>query len=106
MQQPTIEFEGVEIPDFGDRPYPYGVVELTKHCNLRCTTCFFFQAFQHDAKDLRDAELIEKLRALQKRQRIVRIAPTSPQTRSIPRARSTVVRGGGPVAAALMSFML
>ena len=70
MQQPTIEFEGVEIPDFGDRPYPYGVVELTKHCNLRCTTCFFFQAFQHDAKDLRDAELIEKLRALQKRHRI------------------------------------
>lgn len=68
--QPTIEYEGVEIPDFGDRSYAYGVVEVTKRCNLRCKTCFFFQAFQHAERNLADDELIPKLRALQKRHAI------------------------------------
>jgi len=70
MARPTIEYDGVEIPDFGDRSYPYGIVEVTKRCNLRCKTCFFFQAFQHAERNLTDDELIPKLRALQKRHAI------------------------------------
>jgi MoaA/NifB/PqqE/SkfB family radical SAM enzyme len=70
MMQPSIEFDGVEIPDFGDRRYPYGIVEVTKRCNLRCKTCFFFQAFQHAERNLTDDELIPRLRALQKRHAI------------------------------------
>lgn len=68
--QQTIVHDGVEIPDFGDRYYPYAVIEVTKHCNLRCKTCFFFQAFQHTEKNLSDDDLVEKLRALQRRHRI------------------------------------
>ena len=68
VRQPTISYDGVEIPDFGDRRFPYGIIEVTKHCNLRCTTCFFFQAFQHAEKNLPEQEMIAKLRALQKRQ--------------------------------------
>lgn len=68
--QPTIDFEGVEIPDFGDRKYSYAVLEVTRKCNLRCKTCFFFQAFQHEESDLPDDVLIDRLRALQKRHEI------------------------------------
>lgn len=64
---PTVVFEGVEIPDFGEARYPYAIVEVTKRCNLRCKTCFFFQAFQHEEDEMPELELIEKLRALQKR---------------------------------------
>ena len=67
---PTIVYDGVEIPDYGDRRFPYGVVEVTRHCNLRCTTCFFFQAFQHEEKNLPEEEMLAKLRALQKRHAI------------------------------------
>jgi MoaA/NifB/PqqE/SkfB family radical SAM enzyme len=70
VRQPTISYDGVEIPDFGDRRFSYGIIEVTKHCNLRCTTCFFFQAFQHAEKNLPEQEMIAKLRALQKRHRI------------------------------------
>lgn len=66
-QAPTMRYEGVDIPDFGDRSYPYGVIEVTRRCNLRCTTCFFFQAFQHEEKDLAEDLLIASLRALQRR---------------------------------------
>lgn len=69
MEQ-TIDFCGVEIPDFGDRHYRYAVVEVTRHCNLRCETCFFFQAFQHPHKNIPDDELLQTLRALQERHRI------------------------------------
>lgn len=70
MMQSDIDFEGVEIPDFGDRSYPYAIVEVTKRCNLRCKTCFFFQAFQHAERNLTDDELIPRLRALQRRHSI------------------------------------
>jgi MoaA/NifB/PqqE/SkfB family radical SAM enzyme len=70
MLQSLTEFDGVEIPDFGDRTYPYAILEVTKRCNLRCKTCFFFRAFQHTERNLTDAELIPKLRALQKRHEI------------------------------------
>jgi len=33
MEQPTITFDGVEIPDLGDQAYPYGVIEVTRRCN-------------------------------------------------------------------------
>lgn len=67
MAQPTIEHDGVCIPDFGEKRYPYGVIEVTRRCNLRCATCFFFQAFQHVDDDLPDDELLPRLRALQRR---------------------------------------
>ena len=67
---PTISYDGVEIPDYGERLYPYGILEVTRHCNLRCTTCFFFQAFAHEEGDVADAELVAKLKALAKRHRI------------------------------------
>lgn len=70
MEQPTICYEGIDIPDFGERHYPYGVLEVTRKCNLRCKTCFFFQALQHDEGDLPDEVLIAKLRALQRRHNI------------------------------------
>jgi MoaA/NifB/PqqE/SkfB family radical SAM enzyme len=38
MAEPTITFEGVEIPDFGERQFPYAVIEVTRRCNLRCKT--------------------------------------------------------------------
>lgn len=63
-------YKGTEIPDYGDREYPYAVIEVTRHCNLRCKTCFFFQAFQHPEKNLTEDELIAKLYALQERHRI------------------------------------
>ncbi|MEW6201412.1 MAG: radical SAM protein [bacterium] len=69
-KQSTLIYDGVEIPDFGEMPFPYGTLELTKRCNLRCKTCFFFQAFQHKEREVPDAALIEKLRALQKRHAI------------------------------------
>ena len=70
MENPTIEFEGVDIPDFGDRQYPYGVFEVTQRCNLRCATCFFMQSFHSQGKDIPDDVLIPQLRALQKRHQI------------------------------------
>lgn len=65
--QPMTTYEGVEIPDFGDRSFPYGVIEVTRRCNLRCKTCFFFQAFQHEEKDLPEERLVASLRALARR---------------------------------------
>jgi Fe-coproporphyrin III synthase len=70
VENSTIMFEGVDIPDFGDQEYPYGVLEVTQRCNLRCKTCFFFQAFRHPGKDIPDDVLIPQLRALQKRHQI------------------------------------
>jgi MoaA/NifB/PqqE/SkfB family radical SAM enzyme len=70
MAEPTIRFEGVEIPDFGERKFPYAVIEVTRRCNLRCKTCFFFHAFQHDEGDVPDEELLAKLGALQRRHEI------------------------------------
>jgi molybdenum cofactor biosynthesis enzyme MoaA len=67
VDQPTVLYDGAEIPDFGERRFPYAVIEVTKHCNLRCKTCFFFQAFQHEDKNLPEQELLAKLSALQKR---------------------------------------
>jgi molybdenum cofactor biosynthesis enzyme MoaA len=40
-------------------------VEVTRQCNLRCAPCFFFQAFQHDQRDLPGEELLPRLHALQ-----------------------------------------
>lgn len=62
-----VRYGDVEIPDFGERRFPYATIEVTRHCNLRCTTCYFFEAFQHDETNLRDEELLDKLRALQAR---------------------------------------
>jgi len=67
MDQPTTLLDGIEIPDFGERRYPYAVIEVTRHCNLRCTTCFFFQAFQHEEKNLSDDALLAKLGKLARR---------------------------------------
>jgi len=68
--QPTINFDGVKIPDFGERRFSYGVIEATRHCNIRCKTCFFFQAFQHEEDDIPDDEFIAKIAALKKRHQI------------------------------------
>lgn len=67
MNQPMITVDGVEIPDFGERTFPYAVIEVTRRCNLRCTTCFFFQAFQHQDDDIPEEDLLAMLRALQRR---------------------------------------
>jgi MoaA/NifB/PqqE/SkfB family radical SAM enzyme len=66
-KQATITYDGVEIPDFGERQFPYGIIEVTRRCNLRCETCFFFQAFQHEDDDLPEDLLLASLRALQRR---------------------------------------
>lgn len=63
----TVTFDGVEIPDFGNRQFPYGIIEVTRRCNLRCDTCFFFKSFQHLEDDLPDEVLLAGLRALQRR---------------------------------------
>lgn len=67
MDGATLTYDGVEIPDFGDRCFPYGVMEVTRRCNLRCETCFFFQAFQHEDDDLPEEVLLASLRVLQRR---------------------------------------
>ncbi len=71
--QASIVVDGIEIPDFGKQRFPYAVVEVTKHCNLRCSTCFFFQAFQHREKNFSDEQMLEKLRCLQKRHQIKQV---------------------------------
>jgi MoaA/NifB/PqqE/SkfB family radical SAM enzyme len=67
MDQPTLFLDGMEVPDFGNRRFPYAVIEVTRHCNLRCTTCFFFQALQHEERNLPDDALLAKLGTLQRR---------------------------------------
>ena len=52
--------------DFGDRPYPTALVNVTNACNLSCTHCFVFRADNPNRpKDkMDDATMLEQLRML------------------------------------------
>ena len=43
MTEPTITFEGVEIPDFGERQFPDGVIEAARRCDPHREAFFFFR---------------------------------------------------------------